>query len=86
MSIIQARNGGTLAWGSGPGKGERERERDKITYILDIELVELSDRLEVSDRNPGQVPDFWLEKNEWMVAAFSGKTGRRIKSEGGIGN
>lgn len=42
-----------------PGAVALEMDREtKITYILDVELVELSDRLEVSDRNPEQVPDF----------------------------
>lgn len=43
MSIIQARNCGGLAWGGGPGNGDT-----KIMPILEVELVELSDRLEVT--------------------------------------
>lgn len=46
----------------GLGSVALETERPKSLHILEEELTELSDRLQVRDRNPGQLPDFWLEK------------------------
>lgn len=39
-----------------------ERERPKSPHILELEPIKLSDRFQVRGRNPGQLPDFWLEK------------------------
>lgn len=44
----------------------KRRERQKSLHTLEVEPIELSERLGVGGRNSGQLPDFWLENmNVW---------------------